>query len=520
MKILFVWPNKDSFGFKPLGLSLLSALARRQGWETKLLDTTVIDFDFTDNKAAGEQARIFKPVDLTPYGHRKRKIDLASHFTNLFEEFNPDCLAFSVLSDEVFVADEISGIAKKIHPRLPVIWGGKYPTINPEKTLLQHPVDFVCVGEGLDAFPEFLEGLAGRRDVTKIHNIWARAEKDHVIKNDVRPLRQNLDDLPYVDWEIFEDSQFYKPYEGKVYRSGDHMLNWGCPYHCTYCINHLYHNIYHNKYFVRRYSIGRIIAELKYLKERYSLEFFKFHDEDFLMRPLQNLAELGEAYRSEVNLPFVIETNPKSVTPEKVRCLKEMNCVSASLGVETGDNDLRKNLLGRADSETDIIRAFGLLNDAGIRTSSFIMLGIPFETRETYETTIRLLKQARVKNPCTGFFFPFEGTELRKTAINEGFYDPGQERVFKRNEPSLRFPHLCKSELIEMRHVFNLYVKLPEEFKPYIRRSETLDGTGRQLRTRLIQIYDDTVFANDGFYRDNGLMRAYLKDLEAICRQV
>ena len=73
---------------------------------------------------------------------------------------------------------------------------------------------------------------------------------------------------------------------------------------------------------LRRYSVRRIIDELKFLKTKYQLEFLKFHDEDFLMRPLGNLRELSETYRQEVNLPFVIETNPKTVTREKLSYLK------------------------------------------------------------------------------------------------------------------------------------------------------------------------------------------------------
>ena len=36
--------------------------------------------------------------------------------------------------------------------------------------------------------------------------------------------------------------------------------------------------MYHNKYHMRRYDVKRIITELKYLKDTYDLEFFKFHD--------------------------------------------------------------------------------------------------------------------------------------------------------------------------------------------------------------------------------------------------
>ena len=310
-------------------------------------------------------------------------------------------------------------------------------------------------------------------------------------------------------------------FDGKVYVSGDHMLNWGCPYHCTYCINHFYHNLYDNKYIMRRYGIERIINELKLLKENYNLTFIKFHDEDFLMRPLDNLRELSQAYKQEIGIPFVIETNPRSVTEEKVKILKEMNCVSASLAIETGNPRLRREVLKRVDTEEDIISAFSLLKEADIRAVAFNMLGIPFETRQTYMETVDLNRRARVHYPDMGFFYPFDGTELRDLSVKEGLFDPDDKNsaVYLRDRPTLHFKDLSERELIEMCNVFSLYVKLPEVYEPFIRRSELQDDLGIKLRKKLIEIYDKTVFLNDGWYVNDGHEAGYLEDLENIVEE-
>ena len=517
MKILFVRPNKDSFGFKPIGLSLLSGIARDCGFDVRLFDTTEIDLGFVDNTRSGESAKLFRPVDLASRGLVKKKIDLHSSFKKALSDYSPDLLAFSVLSDEFLIAKEISRIAKETIPSIPIIWGGKYPTLNPEKTLNQCYADFACLGEGLDAFREFIEALEKRGNLYKIPNIWSKKDNG-IIKNAVRPLKNDLDSLPFVDWGIFDKRDFLKPFDGKIYFSGDHMLNWGCPYHCTYCVNHFYHNMYKGKYIMKQYGTRRIIDELKALKKKFRLEFFKFHDEDFLLRPLESLRELSNAYRDEVNIPFVIETNPKSVTREKVELLKNMNCVSASIAIETGDSHLRKEILKRVDSEEGIIRAFSLFKDAGIRAVSFNMLGIPFESRETYKKTVEINRKADVQYPNIGFFYPFEGTELREISIKEGFFDPEEKEkiVYQRNKPALHFADLSEGELIEMRNVFVLYVKLPKEFWPFIELSEKQDALGIELRKKLLEIYDQTVWKNNGWYKDDGLKDDRLNKLKKI----
>ena len=518
MKVLFVWPNKDSFGFKPIGISLLSALSRSTGWKSNLYDTSHIDFGYTHNTDSGTEATLFKLVDLTNFGWTKRKLDLEEDFLTCLKEYDPDCLAFSVLSDERFIAKRLTKIAKKWNPRVPIIWGGKYPTIEPERALVNDRADFVCISEGLEAFPEFLNALSSGMDPYSIKNIWARKD-DKILKNEIRPIIKDIDSLPYVDWSIFRKKGFfYKPFDGQVHLSGDHMLNWGCPYSCSYCINHILHRIHNNKYSMRRYSVNRIIEELKFLKEKYRLQFFKFHDEDFLMRPCVNLNELSDRYREEVNIPFVIETNPKTVTKEKVKLLESMNCVSCTMAIETGDSKLRKDLLKRIDSESDIIRAFNLFKDFGIRTSCFIMLGIPFENRNTYEKTIELIKKANVQYPIATFFFPFEKTELREISIKEGFYNPDDEEynVYKSDFPALHFDCLTKDELIQMRKVFVLYSKLPNVYKKYIKRSEKLDPVGKRLRIKMVDIYKNTVWKNDGWYNDNNRQVQYIRELEMI----
>lgn len=276
--------------------------------------------------------------------------------------------------------------------------------------------------------------------------------------------------------------------------------------------------MYNNKYFIRRYSVKRIIEELKCLKEKYNLNFFNFQDEDFLFCSVDTLREFSGAYKREIELPFIAATNPKSVTEEKAKLLKEMDCRSITVGIENGDINIRKNILKRADSSEDVIKAFFILEKAGIRVSAYNLLGIPFESRKSYEATIELNRKANVQYPFIGFFYPFEGTELREIAIKEGLFNSesdGHARYF-RNKPALHFNNLTETELIQMRNVFVLYIKLPKCYEIYIKRSEIQDSIGIALRKKLLKIYEKTIWFNNGTYVDDGLKEFYIKELENI----
>jgi len=514
MKILFIWPNKDAPFYRPINIALLSALLKRDGHDTKCFDTTFFDFGFSTISEITTTARIHKPVDLSPYNLGKKSADnIEKIFLDFLKDYNPDVVAVSVLSGEVKIGKYLCDIVKKWNKNKIVIWGGKGALVDPEEILSFDSVDYICMGEGLIALPEFIRALANNLPVEKIKNIWYKKDS-LIIKNELYPPYDDFDNLPYLDWSIFDDRLSYKPYEGKVYRGGDYMITMGCPNNCSYCLNDYYHKLY-GCIKLQRYSPKRAIAELKYLTDKYKVEFYKFHDEDFLLKPTEYFNKLAELYAKEVNIPFTCMTNSKFVTEEKVELLKKMNCVSVSLGVETGNQKLRKEVLLRKDTREDVVRAFQLLKRAGIRNLAFNMMALPFETRETYMETVELNREADVQVPCIGFFFPLKKTELREVSIKNGFYNPEKEKVYDESKPALEFKNLSEEELIALRDRFVLYVKLPKQFWPFIERSEKRDAAGLALTDKLYQIYNECVFNNDGWYNADKTNQ-YIDELKAM----
>ena len=61
MKILFIWPNKDVFGYKPIGISLLASILKKGGHQVELFDTTFIDLGSHDYSKELTKRGYFKP---------------------------------------------------------------------------------------------------------------------------------------------------------------------------------------------------------------------------------------------------------------------------------------------------------------------------------------------------------------------------------------------------------------------------------------------------------------------------
>ena len=484
MKLLLVKPTLGTYAHKPINLALLSAIAKRRGWETRLFDAGITDV--SDQAGQPEQdGKRFPAEGLAG----KRAERMRSAVREFLQEFSPDFVAMTVISDNRFTAAAITGTIRESDPRIPVLWGGVEPTINPQRALREYRADLVCRGEGIGAFDDVLRAYADNRDIRSIPNIWSWGEEG-IIQNPVRPLEKDLDNLPFLDLGIYPEFSRQDRKHGEAYRNADHMITWGCPNSCSYCINDFYHALYGTGYFIRHYSAGRIIAELKWLKEQFGITFFNFHDEDFLLKNEEYLETLSSAYRQQVDLPFSIMASPGSVTERKAGLLKRMNCINVAFGVETGDMAIRTGILRRKDSREDIIRSVTLFNRAGIRTSSFNMLGLPFYSRECFEKTIELNRKAGVGAPYAGFFYPYEGTAVRKTSIEGGFFDPENPdtAVNVITKPALHFSAITREDLIGMRDVFSLYCRLPAGYYPYILRAEKQDRTGILLRDLLYRI--------------------------------
>ena len=154
----------------------------------------------------------------------KKKVNLEVEFTKKLDDFKPDLIAVSALSDESENGFKLSAVAKKWNKNLPVVWGNKAPTMNPERILGNENVDYICIGEGIEFIPEFVNCLASKNDPKKLYNIAFRNNKGNIVKNKIRPFFQNLDSLPFFDLSVFDYRQFVKPYDGNAYIGGDHMI--------------------------------------------------------------------------------------------------------------------------------------------------------------------------------------------------------------------------------------------------------------------------------------------------------
>ncbi|HMM76519.1 MAG TPA: radical SAM protein [Gammaproteobacteria bacterium] len=440
------------------GIGILAACLKNEGVEVKLFDTTFYRTAEKTGDEARAQALQVRKTDFAELGIIPEAGDVIEDFRNLVESYRPDLIGLSCI--EVTFPLGLRLLDSVRHTGIPTIAGGVYPTFAPDIVMRHAAVDMVCVGEGELPLMELCRKMRQGEDITAIPNLWVRRD-GKLYKNPVRP-GIDMRELPHQDWAIYDKRRFWKPMGGRISVTGTFEMNRGCPYTCTYCINSGFDQIYGSLGgYYREQDIGRLIDEMLEKKESYNLAYVYLVAESFLTTSRKRVEEFARRY-PEVGLPFWVEARPESISTGKVEILKAVGCEGISVGVESGNDELRRNVLGRNVSNQTIIKAFDLLADTGIRVSANNMIGFPTETREMIFETIELDRRIQPHGVMVSFFSPYRGCTLREVCEAEGYIGPEDIAMDYRLGPTMDMPQLRRRELIGLHRAFPLYVKFPK----------------------------------------------------------
>jgi len=431
MKVLFIYPDINSGNFKSFhfGIGSIAAVLKEAGHQVSLL--------YLQDRWKKE--RLLRRV----------------------REEAPDIIAFSTATQQWRYVKEYSQVLKESLD-IPIVCGGNHATLAPEEVISSGTIDWVCIGEGELAMVELLHRLQEGQPTKDIANIWQVTRKKRVIKNGPRPLIEDLNSLPFPDREIFDFDRLLK--SNGYYLTI--MAGRGCPYACTYCCNPAFNRLYDGLgKVVRTRSPERVIEEITSLRQRYRIDLVDFMDEVFPFRR-DWLKQFCQLYAEKVGLPFHLMIRPEMVQKGKLKLLKEAGCQLVRIGIESGNEEFRRQVLNRQVSNKDIIKAFEEADKLGLKTYSFNMVGLPDETAAHIRDTIALNKLIRPNHIQVSVFYPYPGTDLYKLCKEKG-YLTGEERTsFFSNRSVLNMPTITKKEIARHYKRFvltGLLIKLKKE---------------------------------------------------------
>lgn len=474
-----------------LAIALFTRILRQAGYQVELFDSThyVTDENSSpQNRVKFMQARKFDEQD--DLGVRW-KTDLLGDFRKKVEDFRPDFMVFSVVEDCFSQAVKLLDRVKDLN--IPHLLGGVFPTAAPLVAIAHPLVNTIGLGEGEEIIREMSEALRMGTDPTVVPGTWHKTTEGHIIKNPRGPL---LDLDKYTpDFSLFDESRFYRPMGGRIFKTVPVETYRGCPFTCTYCNSPMQNVLAKEeglgKNYLRKKSVENLRRELRGLVDRFAPQFFYFIDDSFTARQKEEVLAFCDMYE-EFKIPFWFNTRPETTNKTLLKRLKEVGAYRISFGIESGNEQYRKVVLRRNTSNPRLKEFFDSIVEAGIPFSVNLIIGFPGETRELVEDTVRFTKNILGYDTVTcSIFTPYHGTVLREVAIKNGWLDKSHITKHTTSSSALKMPapYLSSDDIDGIMRVIPLLCYFPESEWPALRRAEIADEEGDRILARYSEIY-------------------------------
>lgn len=376
------------------------------------------------------------------------------------QKFQPDIIGFSAFAPTYPFAVEAAHYLRSAAPNAMQIIGGPHATLNPQQCV-EDGFDAVCVGEGEYPMVELAAQMDKGSAPAKIANLWIVDKKSGVVeKNEPRPFLQNLDELPFADRAIWKQNERTDGYcNFKV------TLGRGCPFNCTYCSNHALRKIASGKY-VRMRSPEHVLAEIEQLsndnpdmRELY-LEVETISSVPGYAEKLCTELELFNRQRPQpLEFGCNLRVTPSLDADEIFAHFKRANIVWVAIGLESGSERVRSEVLKRQYSNADIERVNTAAVKSGIKLYFYNLIGLPGETWEDYLQTIEVNRCCRPWQRQVSIFYPYPGTQLYTVCQDMGVLAKGRDANGERVKAQLDFPSFGKAKIQKAYEYFDYYVE-------------------------------------------------------------
>jgi hopanoid biosynthesis associated radical SAM protein HpnJ len=325
---------------------------------------------------------------------------------------------------------------------------GAKVAVEADQSLRQAPaVDFVARNE----FDFTIKDVASAVALKHIAGLSWRNPEGVIIHNADRPLLQDMDQLPFVTPVYRRDlviENYFIGYLKHPYLSL--YTGRGCKSRCTFCLwpqtvgGHHY----------RTRSVGHVIEEIALAKRLFpQVKEFFFDDDTFT-----DDAPRAEAIAKELGkLGITWSCNAKAnVSRSTLKVLKEGGLRLLLVGYESGNQQILHNI--KKGMRVDVARRFTQdCHDLGIVIHGTFILGLPGETKETIQETIRFAREINPHTIQVSLAAPYPGTSLYRQAIQEGWLDAKHAELVDANGVQiapLHYPHLSHTEIFDSVETF------------------------------------------------------------------
>jgi radical SAM superfamily enzyme YgiQ (UPF0313 family) len=258
---------------------------------------------------------------------------------------------------------------------------------------------------------------------------------------------KDIDDIDVLPYPAYHKLPSLKPYHTGVMDAPFVLIQTtrGCPFLCTFCA--------FGKTKCRERGVESVIAEIKFLKEKYKIKSFLFFDDTISIKQ-GRLQELAQRMIDEKlnDLKWVCCTRANLVNYGLLKTMKKAGMKEIAIGIETGSAEILKNIK-KGVALDDIRQAAKWCKELKIMFYGLAIIGLPGETRKTVDETVEFIKEIDPFYTQFCFSTPFPNTDMYE------YYEKNNLLLTKdwskyfplAEEPVIRTEALTAAELKELR---------------------------------------------------------------------
>jgi len=356
-------------------------------------------------------------ASLREAGHDIKVVDLngdrgngVSYLMNLLSNESFGMIGISSIITQYKRVKELGKLIKSVVPHTPLIFGGPGPTSIPELYLKNCSADIVCMGEGEEAVKEIADYIQNKMSLESCKGIIFKKQDGSYVNTGKRSQIKDINTIKFPAWEMFYTIKVYL--ENYLFKHGRKkgmsiLSTRGCPGECNYCMCNFGRML-------RMRTAENIFSEIETLVRNYDIEHVHFIDDTFITT-VKRVREISDFFKNEFrSLTWSANVRVNFVKPEVLKIMADSNCVSLAYGIESGSPTVL-DYMKKGFTAEQASNAIKWTREAGISMTTYFMIGMPCETKETVRETTDFCKQNLVGGE---FFFvtPIPGAELYEYA--------------------------------------------------------------------------------------------------------
>jgi hopanoid biosynthesis associated radical SAM protein HpnJ len=334
---------------------------------------------------------------------------------------------------------------KRENPSLRIGFVGAHVAVHPEASLAtSRAIDFVAGTE----FDFTIKDVAEGRPLASVPGLTYRRNGSVAHTGPRAPL-EDMDRLPFVVDVYHRDLDVERYFIGYLLHPYVSLYTGrGCRSKCTFCLwpqtvgGHRY----------RTRSVDHVVAEIAHAQRLFPRVKEYFFDDDTFTDDLPRAEAIARALG---RLGVTWSCNAKANVPEStLRILRDNGLRLLLVGYESGNQQILNNV--KKGVRLDVAREFTrTARRLGIKIHGTFVMGLPGETRETIDETIRFAVDVDPDTIQVSLAAPYPGTALHEEALARGWLET-EALVDGRGVQSsaLGYPHLPRTVIFESVETF------------------------------------------------------------------